>query len=90
MSQTVPSPELLRAIAGVLSQLAVDSEAMGEKLCADANVVERHIDRLQDIDRITQSLRELSTLIVAQDVSRAIADIRLGDLQRQLLDLCAE
>ncbi len=88
MSEEEFRSQLLRAVSDIISQLANDSEAMGEKLCADPNVVAQHLERLQDVDRITQSLREISTLIVAPDPAKAIDEVRLSDLQAQLCEAC--
>lgn len=84
MSAPVDHADMRRAIAQALSKLASEAETMGEFLCMDPNVVTAHLDRLQDIDRISQSLRELSQLLIANDPNVALSQVRLGELQRQL------
>ncbi|MEL7199255.1 MAG: hypothetical protein AAGL10_13150 [Pseudomonadota bacterium] len=88
MSEEISRTQLMKAVSQVLSQLASDTEAMGEKLCADPDVVAKHLEQFQNVDRITQSLRELSILIVAPDAVKAIDEVRLADLQTQLCEAC--
>lgn len=98
MSEALPGSDddnaararMLGAVSAALLQLSIETETMGEKLCVDPDIVSKHLDRLQDIDRITQTLRELSGVIIAPSVADAIGNIGLGDLQRELADACAQ
>jgi len=78
------SPPLLRGIAESLAVLAEDAETFGIVLCSDADVAGRYLVQLQQIDRLTQSLRELAMVLDAQDPTSAVAAIRLGDLRLAL------
>jgi len=77
------------AIADALGLLARDTEAMGVALCSDVEVAGRHMEQLQAIDRISQSLRELAHVLAAGDPQAAISEIRLGDLRAALEEACA-
>jgi hypothetical protein len=78
------SAALLGGIAAELARLAHDAEAFGIVLCSDADVAGRHLVQLQQIDRLAQSLREMATLLVADDPQAGVAAIRLGDLRDAL------
>jgi hypothetical protein len=77
------------AIAETLGALALDAEGMGLALCSDPEVAARHMEQLQAIDRIAQSLRELAHVLAASDPQAAIGEIRLGDLRTALEEACA-
>ncbi|QCI95979.1 hypothetical protein [Novosphingobium sp. EMRT-2] len=53
----------VRVAADVLLELSEDVEALGTRLCADANVIANHLRELQAIDLIGQQLRALSGLL---------------------------
>ena len=59
------SPGIYPAIAASLGALARDTEGMGIALCSDPEVAARHMEQLQAIDRISQSLREVSRVLAA-------------------------
>jgi hypothetical protein len=71
-------------IADALGELSDEVEAMGAVLCADLDIATRHLDQLQAIDRIGQSLREISRVLAANDPDAAIGDIGLGELHERL------
>lgn len=75
------APALLEGIAAQLASYAEDAEAFGIVLCSDIDVATRHLVQLQQIDRLAQSLREMASVLVAQDPGAAVAAIRLGDLR---------
>lgn len=77
------------AIADSLGSLAGEIEGMGLALCSDPDIAARHMEQLQAIDRISQSLRELALVLGASDPQAAIGEIRLGDLRDALEDACA-
>ena len=77
------------AIADSLGALASDTEGMGLALCSDPEIATRHMEQLQAIDRISQSLRELAHVLAAGDPQAAISEIRLGDLRAALEEACA-
>jgi len=72
-----------------IGALALDAEGMGLALCSDPEVAARHMEQLQAIDRISQSLRELAHVLAASDPQAAIGEIRLGDLRAALEEACA-
>jgi acyl-coenzyme A synthetase/AMP-(fatty) acid ligase len=78
------SPALLAAIAARLAALADDAEAFGLVLCSDGNVAGRYLVQLQQIDRLSQSLREVAMVLEAAEPDNAVAAIRLGDLRDAL------
>ncbi len=75
------SPALLAGIAVRLSALAEDAEQFGLVLCSDAAVAGRYLVQLQQIDRLSQSLREMAVVLEASDPADAITAIRLGELR---------
>ena len=83
-----PSPRLQQAIAATLSQLAVEAEDFGVVLCMDPDFAGRHLEQLQNIDRIAQSLRELAGILTASDPQAALSDVRLGGLRHELERAC--
>lgn len=78
------SPALLAAIAARLATLAQGSEDFGIVLCSDPDVAGRYLVQLQQIDRLAQSLREIATVLDAEDPAIAVAAIRLGELREAL------
>lgn len=93
-SQTLPSgtlptgaphaTALLEGVAAQLSDLAHEAEDFGIVLCSDAAVAGRYLVQLQQIDRLSQSLRELARVLVASDPEAAVAAICLGNLRADL------
>lgn len=75
---------LLDGIATRLSDLALEAEDFGLVLCSDAAVAGRYLVQLQQIDRLSQSLRELARVLSANDPEAAVAAICLGDLRAEL------
>lgn len=78
------SPILLGGIAASLANFAEDAEAFGIVLCSDYEVATRYLAQLQGIDRLAQSLREMATVLSAEDPKAAVAAIRLGELRQAL------
>lgn len=83
------SPALQQAIARSLAVMADESERFGVALCSDPAVTERHLEQLQQVDRLAQALRELSIVLKASQPDSVVADIRLGDLRHELESACA-
>jgi hypothetical protein len=84
-----PSLRLQMAIAGTLNQLAADAEGFGVVLCMDPDIAGRHLEQLQNIDRLAQSLRELAGILNAADPQAAVESVRLGALRSDLERACA-
>lgn len=78
------SPALLLAIAKTLGALAAEAEDFGLALCGDSDVAARYLVQLQQIDRLSQSLRELGRVLCADDPRVAVEAICLGDLRAEL------
>ena len=78
------SPALLGGIAARLAMLAEESEQFGLVLCSDGEVAGRYLVQLQQIDRLSQSLREVAVVLAANDPDAAVANIRLGELRMAL------
>lgn len=79
-----PSRDLLLAAARTLADLAVDAEILGAELCADPEIVLRHSARLQQIDRLSQSLAHISDVLGANDPEAAVERISLSALRIEL------
>jgi hypothetical protein len=75
---------LLDGIAAQLSALAIEAEDFGVALCSDPAVAGTFLVQLQQIDKLSQSLREVARVLSATDPQAAVADIRLGDLRSAL------
>jgi hypothetical protein len=72
------STALLGGIANRLACFAEDAEAFGIVLCSDRDVAGRYLLQLQQIDQLSQSLREMANVLSASDPDAAVAAIRLG------------
>lgn len=83
------STALLGGIAARLTDLALEAEDFGLVLCSDAAVAGRYLVQLQQIDRLSQSLREMARVLVAADPACAVANICLGEL-RGALELASD
>lgn len=79
-----PSHQLMLEIAATLGALAHEAEDFGLALCGDVDVAARYLVQLQQIDRISQSLRELARVLEASDPREAVAGIVLGELRIRL------
>lgn len=82
-----PSDPHLRAVSEVLLDLSFDIESLGATLCADADFVQRHVQKLQLIDLVAQKQRSLAALLRADCPKSAVAQICLDDLRAQLSEL---
>lgn len=80
----LPAPSLMLGIAGTLGALASEAEDFGLTLCRDADIAARHLEQLQQIDRLAQSLRELARVLSADDPREAVKGVCLGELQSEL------
>lgn len=79
------TPELGRAVAAVLHELAGEVEELGNDLCEDAAVAERHLASLQQIDRFAQHLVQLALVIGDADPGGAVGAVSLGELRQKLV-----
>lgn len=75
---------LMDAAASALDTLSHEVEGMGVELCADPDIALRHLDQLQGIDRVAQSLAQLAQVLRAPRPEAAIDEVRMGDLQARL------
>ncbi|MFC3592565.1 hypothetical protein ACFOON_02890 [Novosphingobium piscinae] len=78
-----PAPHL-KAAADILSELAVQVEALGARLCADPDVVTRHITELQAIDLIAQKQLHLAELLTADCPRAAVEAMRIEEVKRRI------
>jgi hypothetical protein len=78
------STALLAVIAAHLEAFAVDAESFGVVLCSDANVATRYLVQLQQVDRLSQSLREMARVLASGDPDTTVSTICLGDLRGAL------
>jgi hypothetical protein len=72
----------LREAAAILAEMAAQVEALGARLCADPNVIARHINELQIIDLIAQKQMHLAQLLTA-DCPHAAIDAMSVDAVKQ-------
>lgn len=77
----------LSAVADALLDLSLDIEMLGTALCANAEVVQRHVEELQAIDLIAQKQRSLAALLRADCPRSALSDISLDELRTRLHEL---
>ena len=84
MSTAPHSAALLASIAARLAALAEEAEQFGLVLCSDAEVAGHYLVQLQQVDRLSQSLREIGSVLTASDPVAAVSGIRLGDLRTAL------
>ena len=78
------SLRLLGGVAEILEELASEVECLGESLCADPDVIVRHMDQLQGIDLIAQTARQLGMLVGSDNPTAALDDVRLEALRHRL------
>ncbi len=71
-------------IADELDRMSEELTAAGEQLSLDGAVLARHHKLLQSFDQWTQIQRGLAQLLRADDINRAIASARPGDLGARL------
>jgi hypothetical protein len=74
-------PELL---AGVLTELAQEIEALGAHLCADPAIAASQCETLQAIDLIAQKQQALATIVKADCAGCAISRVGIETLERKL------
>jgi hypothetical protein len=80
-----PGPgDPLALVLGVLAELQETVEALGGDLVGDPDVLARHLDALQSLDLVSQSLTATATLITADDEHRAAAMTALARLRARL------
>lgn len=85
MSKPGHSPDLLKAIAEVLGELAMEVETLGATLCADPQMVANHMDQLQGIDVAAQTASHLAAVLNSDHPEDALDDIRLEALRHRLM-----
>lgn len=73
-----------REIAGIMSELAAEIEALGARLCCDPLVIERHFDELQRVDRLAQKIAAIGQVLDAECPITAAGALRLEELQVRL------
>ncbi|ODS99896.1 MAG: hypothetical protein ABS49_07135 [Erythrobacter sp. SCN 62-14] len=78
------SADLHRAVAEVLHDLGSEVETLGHELCADPDLAERHLDRLQKIDWFAQHLTQLAMVVGAPDPTSAVGALGLEELRERL------
>ncbi|MDJ0977114.1 MAG: hypothetical protein QNI87_01095 [Erythrobacter sp.] len=83
MPATLPH-DLALSIADTLTSLSVEIEALGATLCADTDIATRHLDELQGVDRIAQTLGQLADVVGAPSPGDAIEAVSIEGLRDQL------
>lgn len=67
----------LRVIAELLRSTGGLTEQVGSALCADAEVMQRNIMLLQDIDLLSQRQIALAEILDSDDLAHSLANCRL-------------
>ncbi len=67
----------LRVIADLLRSTGGLTERVGSALCADAEVMNRNITLLQDIDLLSQRQIALAEILDSDDLAHSLATCRL-------------
>lgn len=83
--QLAHHPKLLQKIADELEQMRGETEALGADLCSDADVVMRHLNALQCLDRLAQTQLALAKILRADDPSEALSKTDLHSLRDRLM-----
>lgn len=80
-----PGPgDPLAILLGMLTELQETVEELGGELVGDPDIVARHLNALQSLDLISQSLAAIAQLITADDERRAAATMVLAKLRARL------
>jgi hypothetical protein len=80
-----PGPgDPLAILLGMLTELQETVEELGGELVGDPDIVARHLNALQSLDLISQSLAAIAQLITADDERRAAATLVLAKLRARL------
>ncbi len=77
--------EWLAKIGEQLNRLAVEIEQLGEKLCADPEMMVRNLSTLQAIDAIAQQQQCLARIVTADAMDEAVAECSFAELKHRLL-----
>lgn len=73
-----------REIAGIMSELAAEIEALGARLCRDPAVIQTHFDELQRVDRLAQKIAAIGQVLDADCPITAAGALRLKELHTRL------
>lgn len=84
--KTSGGPGLLKAAASSLETIAREVEEMGAVLACDPDIIARHLGSLQSLDRWSQHLCQLASVIAADDPADAADKVTLGSLRDRLRD----
>jgi DNA-binding phage protein len=78
-------PVDLERIAEVIDDLGRRIDILGAELCSDPAIISAHMERLQDIDRISQHLCALGKMLRAECMTTAAKHTGLDELIDRLL-----
>lgn len=81
---TTPTSDLLKAAAHSLEAMARQVEELGAELVVDPDVAQRHLTSLQSLDRWSQQLVQLASVISADDPIEAAEKVTLSELRDHL------
>ncbi len=71
------------AVAGILSEIGAEVEALGEVLCRDEGFAARHMRELQAIDMIAQKQRALAAILSAGLCEQEMSKITIDSLRNR-------
>ncbi|MBX9795692.1 hypothetical protein [Sphingomonas sp.] len=77
--------EWLARVGEQLNRLAAEIEQLGEKLCADPEMMVRNLTALQAIDAIAQQQQCLARIVTAEEMDDAVAACSFAELKERLL-----
>lgn len=73
--------DLFIVAAARLQAIAIQAEDLGAELCADPDVVTRHLTALQTIDWLAQNISQIAAVIAADDPASAVDNVQLAELK---------
>jgi len=78
------------AMAGILSEIGTEVEALGEVLCRNQGFAAQHMRELQAIDMIAQKQRALAALLSAGLCEKEIRKISIDSLRTRFCGFLEE
>ncbi len=88
-----PAPQPAAPVMADLGQRLVEEvfhvrellDSLGERLVEDPHVIARHLESLQNLDRASQILEHLGSILAAEDPGAAAQAVAMQDLRARLM-----
>lgn len=84
MTASAHTSHTLRELATILEETAHAVETLGASLCSDYTLMEKHIDALQGLDLICQTIHQVSTVLKHDQTPHDFEHIRLETLRKRI------